>query len=240
MRAVEVQLHVAEAVDPEHRAPDPGGADLGLRQVEARQGVGRDRWAELRELDSKGKMCGGRGEEIASVERARDRLERVLRVHELVRLGDPAELLRGRDQQAVVGPHVQPTLTIAQRQRAARAPDPGIDDGEVYAGRHERQRVRERQRALENSLRCDAVRDVDDLRVRGDAFHHTVAGADEVVLQSEIRQERNEARHAAAESTRPCTSCDSASATISTPAACAAAVVSGPIEAAGPRPPARA
>ena len=65
----------------------------------------------------------------------------------------------------------------------------------MHALRHERQRVRQRERALEHRLRRDAVRDVDDLDLGRDPLHHAVTGADEVVLQPEVRQERDEARH---------------------------------------------
>src|SRR5439155_3534678 len=81
--------------------------------------------------------------------------------------------------------------------------------------------------------RRDPVGDVDDLHLRRDSLHHAVTGADEVVLQAEVRQERDEARHCAAESTRPATSCVQASATTVRPAASAAAVVCGPIVIAG-------
>src|SRR5919108_1584689 len=157
-----------------------------------------------------------------------------------MRLGDAAELLGRRDEEPVVGPDVHATLTVAQRECAPHTADAGIDDRKMDTRGHERQRVRERQRALQDALRGNAVRDVDDLHLRRDALDDAVARADEVVLQSEVGQERNEARHAAAESTSPSTSCDWASATISTPAPRAAAVVCGPIDTGGPPPPARA
>src|SRR5207245_419507 len=81
--------------------------------------------------------------------------------------------------------------------------DAGIDNGKMDSLRHERQRVRKRQGALENGLGRDAVRDVDDLDVGRDPFDHAVTGADEVVLHAEVSQECDESRHAAAESTRP-------------------------------------
>ena len=155
------------------------------------------------------------------------------KLSELVRLGDPAQLLGGRNQQPVVGPDVNAPVCVAQRQRPPCATDPRIHDGEVDSLGHERQRVREGQGPLQDGLRRDAVSDVDDLHLRCNPLHHTVAGADEVVLQAEVRQERNEARHAAAESTRPATLCVSASATTVSPAPSAAAVVCGPIVIAG-------
>src|SRR5204862_4230809 len=145
----------------------------------------------------------------------------------------PAELFGGRDQQPVVGTHVDAALCVTQGKSASRAADSWIDDGEVDALGHEWQRVGQRERSLEDGLRRDAVRDVDDLDVGRNSLHHTVTRADEVVLQAEVRQERDEARHRAAESTRPATSCVPASATTVRPAPSAAAVVCGPIVIAG-------
>src|SRR5439155_18045718 len=46
VRPVEVQLHVPEPVDREHRAPNARPAELGLRDVESREGLRVDRRAE--------------------------------------------------------------------------------------------------------------------------------------------------------------------------------------------------
>src|SRR5215211_2046079 len=104
----------------------------------------------------------------------------------------------------------------------------------MNADRHVRKRVSQDERALQHALRRDPVRDVDDLRLRSDALDHTVAGPHEIVLETEVGQERDDhdggtIRRTA--STRPSRSCVSASATTSTPAA--AAVVCGPMETAG-------
>ena len=76
------------------------------------------------------------------------------------------------------------------------AADARIDDREVDADGHVRQRVREHERALQHGLRRDPVRDVDDLRLRRDALDHAVAGADEVVLEPEVGEEGDEHRPA--------------------------------------------
>src|SRR4029453_17506822 len=86
--AVEIQRDVAEAVDVEQCREDRTVADDGLGKVESDEALGIDRWAELLERNSGGQMRCGRRKQIASVERARDRLERVLGVRELVRLID--------------------------------------------------------------------------------------------------------------------------------------------------------
>ena len=219
-------------------AVDAPRADLGLRNVESRERVRVERRPELGERHPECEVRRGRREEVAAVECSRHRFERVVGVRELVRLCDAAELVRRRDQQTVVRPDMNAARAVAQRERAPRAADARVDDRKMHALGHERQRVRERQRTLQDGLRRDAVRDVDDLDIGRDPFDHAVTGADEIVLQAEVRQERDEARHAAAESTRAATSWSvPASATTSSPASRAASVVWGPIVIAGRRGP---
>src|SRR5919197_506558 len=161
-------------------------------------------------------MGGGGREQIAAVKRPGDGLERVRRVRELARLDDAAELLGGRNEESVVGPHVDAPLAVAQSQRPARAADPGIDDGEMDPDRHVRQRVRERQGPLKHLPRGHAVRDVDDLDVGSNALDDAVAGPDQVVLQPEVRQERDEARRHGARA-YPAASRTAATSTTSSP-----------------------
>ena len=125
------------------------------------------------------------------MERARHRLQRVLRIGELVRLRDSGAARRG-EQEPVVGPDEEPPGFVAKRQRPAGAADAGIDDREVHPDRHVRDRVRKHERALEHRLWRDAVRDVDDLRFRSDRLHDSVARANEIVLEAEVAQERDE------------------------------------------------
>jgi hypothetical protein len=99
-----------------------------------------------------------------------------------VGLRDAAERVRRGQEKAVVRPDQRPAVAAADRQRPTVAADARIDNGEVHALGHVRKRVPEDQRALEDLLRRHAVRDVDDLRGGGDALHHAVTGADEVVL----------------------------------------------------------
>ena len=167
-----------------------------MRQVEPCERVRIDRRPEVGERHAKREMRSRRREEIAPVERPRDRLERVLRIRELVRLLDPTELLGGRNQKAVVGPDVDATFTVAQGEGAPCAADARVDDSKMDTKRHVGERVRERQRAREDLPRRNTVGDVDDLDLRGDLLHHAVAGADEVVLETEVRQEGDE-RHGA-------------------------------------------
>ena len=90
------------------------------------------------------------------------------------------------------GPTYEAPLGVAQRERAARSSDSGVDDGKVDAHRHVRERVAEHERTLEDALRGNPMGDVDDLRLRRDALDHAVARADEVVLQAEVGEEGND------------------------------------------------
>jgi hypothetical protein len=106
-----------------------------------------------------------------------------------VRLGHTAEALCGRQEEPVVGADVQPALPVAESEGAATPAHAGIDDGEVNAGRHVGERVRQHERPLEHVPRTDSVRDVDHVRVRRDRCDHSVTGADEIVLEPEVGQE---------------------------------------------------
>ena len=167
-------------------------ADLGLRNVEADEGLRIDRGAELIDRDAAGEVSGGRREEIAAVEGAGDAVECEIRVGQLVRGGDSAGSFRGRDQQAVVGADEQAAVARGERERPTVAADARVDHGEVDSLGHVRERVAKDERTLENVLRRDAVRDVDDLRVGCDPLDHAVAGSDEVVSEPEVGQEGDE------------------------------------------------
>ena len=120
-----------------------------------------------------------------------------------MRIDDSAETLGCGQQEPVVGADVQPPLCVAQRKRAPAAADAGIDDREMDADRHVRKRVREHERRLQDVTRADPVRDVDDLRVRRDPLQHAVAGADEVVGQAEVGEERDEHQRELTTSSKP-------------------------------------
>ena len=78
------------------------------------------------------------------------------------------------------------------RDRTPLAADARVDDREVDARGHVRQRVGEHERALEHRLRLDPVRDVDHLARQARSRDHPVARADEVVVEPEVGQERDD------------------------------------------------
>ena len=188
----QVQLHVPESVDVEAARADAPRADVRLRHLEPDERVGLHRGAELTDVEPPREVCRRRREDIAAVEGRGHRLERVLPVRDLVRRLDAAELLGRRHEQAVVRPHIQPPVRPADGDLSAIAADSWVDDREVHALGQVRQRVREHERALEDALRLDPVRDVDDLDLGRDPLHHAVAGSDEVVLEPEVGQERDQ------------------------------------------------
>src|SRR5205085_6999094 len=138
--ASEIELHVPEPVYGQDGTADARRTELRGRDVESRERVRGDRRAKLRESDAEREMRGSRREQIAPVECPRDALERVVGVRQLVGLGDAAELVAGRKQQAVVRADVDPSFAVAQSESAPRRPDSRIDDGEVDSDRHGRKR----------------------------------------------------------------------------------------------------
>ena len=125
------------------------------------------------------------------------RLERVGRVRELSHLGDSGSL-RGGKQKTVVRADEEPALAIREHDGSSDAADTGVDDCEVDARRHVRERAGKDECALEHLRRRDPVRDVDHTRVGRDPGDHPVTRADEVVLEAEVGEE---ADHHGVEST---------------------------------------
>src|SRR5262249_41922480 len=134
------------------------------------------------------------------------------------------------------------TVRGAYGKGAAVAADVGVDDREVHAHRHEVNGVPQDDRSLKDRLRVDPVRDIDDVSVRGDARHHAVARADEVVVEAEVGEERDD-RHPAdfirsrTAATSPSRSCVAASTATCSPTERATREVCGPMLTAGARPP---
>src|SRR5262249_34958572 len=142
----------------------------------------------------------------------------------------------------------EPAVPPSEDKRPPICSDTRIDDGEVNADWHVLESVRQHERPLKHLLRRDAVGDVDDLSVRGDATDDPVARTDVVIRKAKIAQEGD--AHApestvvfstraadSTASTRPPRSCVAASATIRSPALWAALVVCGPSETTGRRTP---
>ena len=187
-------------------------------------------------------MRGRRREQVAPVERAGDRLERVGRVRDLHRDVDPREL-DGGEQQAVVGPDEQPPLPVSQRDGRDGCPRP---PGRPRPGERPRagRAACSPARGLPACTACAGIPCVTSItRVPGAIRSITPwHDADEVVLEPEVGEEADDhadrvyggvPRASTTAATSPAVSCVSASATTSIPAARAARVVSGPMVTAG-------
>ena len=188
----EVELDVAEAVDMDDGRPDPALADARRGQVDAHELCAVERRPQRAQLDSRSQVSRGGREDVAAVEGVGDRLEPVGGICELDRLLDAAEPVGREHEKAVVRADVHAAVAPAKGDRLAVAAHARVDDCEVDALRHVRNRAREHQRALDDVVRRDPVRDVDHLGLGGDALDHSVARADEVVLEAEVRQEGDE------------------------------------------------
>ncbi len=99
----DVQLGVAEAIDPQHLGDH--GVVVGLRQRHdtRQQQVGVDRLAELAEVDAVAELCGGRREDVAPGERGAGRRQVPAGVGQLDGTFRPARHRHRRGEQTVVG-----------------------------------------------------------------------------------------------------------------------------------------
>ncbi len=190
MLAPGIGRDVPEPVDRQHGRRDLRLPEGGVGHVEANERRRVERGPELLDRDAGRKVGGGRREHVARVKGAGDLGQAIALVLERVHRHD-AELVGGERQQPVVRPDEQPAVGGLHGDRSAIASDVGIDDGEVHADRHVAGRVAQDERALEDGLRRDAVRHVDHAGVGRDPGDHSVTGADKVVLQPEVGQERD-------------------------------------------------
>ena len=112
--------------------------------------------------------------------------EPVRRLGQLPASAMPPILSAAGTSKPLSGADVEPAVAASQRDRLPLGPHTGVDDGEMNALGHVRQRVSQHERALQDLLRIDAVGDVDDLDLGRDPLHDAVARADEVVGDAEV------------------------------------------------------
>jgi hypothetical protein len=190
-----VQLHVAEPVGRR----DPG-ADRPRRHhrpghVQALQGRGIDRGAEIGQGPAGGQMGGGGSEDVPAVERARHGSQHDVRALDLHGLVDPAERVPREGQHAVVGTD-QEGRTRARGQRPPVRPHARVDDRDVDGvRRHVGNGARELDGSAEHVLTRDRVRQIDHANVRRDPSHHAVADAHERVPPPVVGEEDDRPRH---------------------------------------------
>ena len=183
----------------QHVGQERAVADAGHGQPQPPQPPHVQVAAESGERLAFGERGRDRREQIAPVEGARKRRCARGRARYVDALEDASEALGGEHQQSVVRSHEQAILRGgAQRDRAARAlpdgPHARIDDREVDARGHERQRPGQHQRPRAHVVRGDAVREVDHVGARAAPRDHPVADADELVLQSVVGEKGDDGR----------------------------------------------
>ena len=189
----DVQLAVAEPVDPQHLGAHAVG--LVARRAATMPGISRPasiERAELGQVDAVAQVGGRRGEHVATGERRAGRRELVLGVGQHDGAAGAAGHGDRRRQQAVVGPD-QHALAVGDldRHRLPRRADARVDDRQHDAVGHVRDRTGPAPGAAADVERPDAVGQVDDHRVRRQVAHDRLDHADELVVEPVVREERH-------------------------------------------------
>ena len=139
LRVVGVERDVAEVVAVQRVHAQLALADHRDGQLERAQALDRERLADARQRRSRGERGCDWGEDVAAVERRRDRLQAFGRATDLDGLERASEPLQREREQAVVGADEQ--LVRGGGTHGDRPPgvcsdgaDLGVDDREVHAG----------------------------------------------------------------------------------------------------------
>ena len=198
---IDVELAVAEAVDPPHLARDGAVVTYFGQRHQSRHQRGRiDRRAELRQGNARRQVASRGGEDVTAREGRAGRREVVVGVVERHHRTGAAGHRHRRGQQPVVGPQQHAAGHFDAHQAPARA-DTGVDHREHDAVVGEvLHRAHEEQRAGAHVVRRDVVADVEDSDIGREPRHHGLAHADEFVSQAVVGRERDE--HAATLSAR--------------------------------------
>lgn len=189
---------VAEAVHPHDAAPEhpTGSARLAPRRLELQPHSIRDRRPQVGRPPAAQQRGGDGGEAVAAVE---GRPSPSLEVEEEIRPIDRPDLRSGlelRREQPVVGGHEGVSAGV-DYQQASRAPHAGIHHRQVHGARRKggcggRQQI---GRAFHVAGR-HLVREVDELRPRGQPQDRPLDRADVVVGEAEVGEQREQRCHA--------------------------------------------
>ena len=200
----DVELAVAEAVDPQHLGDH--AAVLGLAGSGTTPGSSRSASTvvtELGEIDAVAQVRGPGREDVAAGEGGARRGEVELGVGEPHGALGTAGHGDRRGEQAVVGAD-QHALAAGHLDGHARraGPHAGVDDGEHDARRHVPDAAGEGERAGAHVVRRDVVGEVDDPCVRREVADDGLHDADGLVGGAEVAEERDRVE-AAAHGTQP-------------------------------------
>ncbi len=191
--AVDVGDEVAEAIDAEHFAVDSASASTEGRGMSSCCSGPEGRPSAVSSIPSASHAAAGAKRSRPS--NVRLTLGRANRrsVSSTTRLGglsgrrDRQHAVVGRDERVVAG---------VGGDAAPRRADAGVhDDQKDRARRKVPVRRCQLERAGENVVRRNVVRDVHQRRVRADAEHHALHRADVVIAQAEVGQRDDRARH---------------------------------------------
>ncbi len=186
------QLDIAERVDVDHGNHKLARHHSRRRKIEAHKSGRIERRPERLERHTEREVGAGRGEDVPAVERRADHGEPVVGGLQDVRGDDPAQTVRGRQEDAVVRPHQHVAPRDANADRQARGPHARVDDSDVNSDGQVRQRGPQEQRPVEHCVLRHFVADIEQPDVGSDAEDHAPADRRQGVALSEVRREAHQ------------------------------------------------
>ena len=186
------ELDVAERVDVDGLGGEAPRADVRAWPLQAQEPTRVDGAPELLDAHAVGEMGRRRGEDVATVERARDVGQAVAGVLQEVRPGDAAQARRGRHEQAVVRAHEVVAARGLDGDALALGADARVHDRDVRADGQVRDGAPEEQGAIADGEPVDVVGEVHDDGSGADARDHGAHDARRGVAQPEVAREADE------------------------------------------------
>ena len=184
----DVELAVAEPVDPQHLGVDPVGLVAGSGTMPGSRASGSTGGPSSARSTPLHRWAAAGREDVAPGERGARRLELVARVGQLDGPFGAAGDGDGRRQQAVVRPDEDPGAAgDLDGDGPAGGPHTRIDDGDHHALGDVGDGAGQRQRTAADVERPDAVGEVDRRGVRREVTEHRLDDADELVLPARSR-----------------------------------------------------
>jgi hypothetical protein len=186
---VEVRDHVSEMVDVKDGS-HPSSFRCPLRLGEGGLEMVFDNRAERGRSCSLAEMRGNWSEDISTVKRAADRLQKVFVIRNRPRF--MWNLRIDHRENAIVRANEVLPCGFNQDRPACRSHS-RVDYGRVYGlGWKVTIGLRNQERALTHLERANLVADVDSGRIRADTRYDALHDANKVVFQAEIRCQRND------------------------------------------------
>ena len=192
------ELDVAEGVEVDRLRAQDTGSDVRPGPLQVEQSTRVHSATQVLDVDARGEVRTGWGEQVATVERAAHVRQRVVRLLEQVRRGDAAET-RGRGhEQSVVRPHEVVTASCLQGHTLTRRADARVDHGHVGPDGQVGRGAPEQQRSVADGELVDVMRDIHDMGLGTDAGHDRSHDAGRRVARPEVAEQAHERRSRAA------------------------------------------